>query len=548
MLPSITTVDCLLVDDREANLVALEALLRGDGLRLHKAHSGTEALELLLQHDIALALLDVQMPDMDGFELAELMRGAERTRHVPIIFLTAGGPDDQRIFRGYEAGAVDFIQKPIEPAVLRSKAAVFFDLYRQRSELARQRDELAAVIEHNQRLLEESRRYADALEEADRRKDEFLATLAHELRNPLAPIRTGLELMKYAMDDPPLLEETRATMERQTVQLIRLVDDLLDVSRITRGKLQLRKATIDLAEVVRDALATSKPHLEEGKHQVIANLSDDSIRVHGDPNRLAQVISNLLNNAAKFTPPGGEVEIALRHEDGEAIVSVKDNGVGIPAEKQEQVFEMFSQVNDPLNRGNTGLGIGLTLVKSLVDLHGGSVGVRSEGAGHGSEFAVRLPIVGAREEEPKAASPTTPSPIVLSPTTKPTGSALRVLVVDDNAAAAYMLSRIVEALGNETKIAPDGEQAIAEAEAFQPQVIFMDIGMPRMNGYEAAERIRQTSWGKDLVLVALTGWGQEEDRRRTQAAGFNHHLVKPADLDQVQQLLSAVASQARKSL
>lgn len=543
MLPSLTTVDCLLVDDREANLVALEALLRGEGLRLHKAHSGTEALELLLQHDIALALLDVQMPDMDGFELAELMRGTERTRHVPIIFLTAGGPDDQRIFRGYEAGAVDFIQKPIEPAVLRSKAAVFCDLYRQRSELARQRDELAAVIEHNQRLLEESRRYADALEEADRRKDEFLATLAHELRNPLAPIRTGLELMKFAMDDPPLLEETRATMERQTVQLIRLVDDLLDVSRITRGKLQLRKATIDLAEVVRDALATSRPHLEEGKHRIVESLSADSIRVHGDPNRLAQVISNLLNNAAKFTPKGGKVEIALRREDGEAIVSVKDNGVGIPVEKQEQVFEMFSQVNDPLNRGNTGLGIGLTLVKSLVDLHGGSVGVFSEGAGHGSEFAVRLPIVGASEE-----ASTTAPPIVAAPATRPTGSTLRVLVVDDNAAAAYMLSRIVEALGNETKIAPDGEQAIALAEAFQPQVIFMDIGMPRMNGYEAAERIRQTTWGKDLVLVALTGWGQEEDRRRTQAVGFNHHLVKPADLDQVQQLLSAVASPARKCL
>lgn len=543
MLPSITTVDCLLVDDREANLVALEALLRGDGLRLHKARSGTEALELLLQHDIALALLDVQMPDMDGFELAELMRGTERTRHVPIIFLTAGGPDDQRIFRGYEAGAVDFIQKPIEPAVLRSKAAVFFDLYRQRSELARQRDELAAVIEHNQRLLEESRRYADALEEADRRKDEFLATLAHELRNPLAPIRTGLELMKFAMDDPPLLEETRATMERQTVQLIHLVDDLLDVSRITRGKLQLRKATIDLAEVVRDALATSKPHLEEGKHQVVANLPDDSIHVHGDPNRLAQVVSNLLNNAAKFTPPGGKVEITLECEDGEAIVLVKDNGVGIPVEKQDQVFEMFSQVNDPLNRGNTGLGIGLTLVKSLVDLHDGSVEVHSEGAGQGSEFIVRLPMVGVCEESPTTISPTKPPPM-----TKPAGSALRVLVVDDNAAAAYMLSRIVEALGNETKIASDGEQAIAAAEAFQPQVIFMDIGMPRMNGYEAAERIRQTSWGKGLVLVALTGWGQQEDRRRTQAAGFNHHLVKPADLDQVQQLLSAVASQARKGL
>lgn len=543
MLPSITTVDCLLVDDREANLVALEALLRGDGLRLHKARSGTEALELLLQHDIALALLDVQMPDMDGFELAELMRGTERTRHVPIIFLTAGGPDDQRIFRGYEAGAVDFIQKPIEPAVLRSKAAVFFDLYRQRSELARQRDELAEVIEHNQRLLEESRRYADALEEADRRKDEFLATLAHELRNPLAPIRTGLELMKFAMDDPPLLEETRATMERQTVHLIRLVDDLLDVSRITRGKLQLRKATIDLAEVVRDALATSKPHLEEGKQQVVANLPDDTIHVHGDPNRLAQVVSNLLNNAAKFTPPGGKVEITLECEDGEAIVLVKDNGVGIPVEKQDQVFEMFSQVNDPLNRGNTGLGIGLTLVKSLVELHGGSVEVHSEGAGQGSEFIVRLPMVGVCEESPTTISPTKPPPM-----TKPAGSALRVLVVDDNAAAAYMLSRIVEALGNETKIASDGEQAIAAAEAFQPQVIFMDIGMPRMNGYEAAERIRQTSWGKGLVLVALTGWGQEEDRRRTQAAGFNHHLVKPADLDQVQQLLSAVASQARKGL
>jgi signal transduction histidine kinase len=531
MVPTRSEVDCLLVDDREANLIALEALLRSDGLRLHKAHSGTEALELLLKHDIALALLDVQMPDMDGFELAELMRGAERTRHVPIIFLTAGGPDDQRIFRGYEAGAVDFIQKPIEPAVLRSKAAVFFDLFRQRSELARQRDELSAVIEHNERLLEESRRNAEALKEADHRKDEFLATLAHELRNPLAPIRTGLELMKFAMDDPPLLEETRATMERQTVQLISLVDDLLDVSRITRGKLQLRKATIDLAAVVRDALATSKPHLEEGGHQVIASLPEEAIRVHGDANRLAQVVSNLLNNAAKFTPAGGRVEVSVRPLEGEVAISVKDNGVGIPEEKQQQVFEMFSQVNDPLSRGNTGLGIGLTLVKSLVSLHGGSVEVYSEGAGRGSEFVVRLPVEKA-PETPAAPAPTAP----------PKGSGLRVLVVDDNTAAAHMLSRIVEVLGNETRVASDGAEAIAAAEEFQPNIVFMDIGMPRMNGYEAAEQIRQKPWGEDMVLVALTGWGQDEDRRRTQAAGFNHHLVKPAEIADVQRLLANVAT------
>ena len=528
MLSSITTVDCLLVDDREQNLVALEALLRSDGLRLHKARSGTQALELLLEHDVALALLDVQMPDMDGFELAELMRGTERTRHVPIIFLTAGGPDEQRIFRGYE------------PAVLRSKAAVFFDLYRQRSEITRQRDELSAVIQHNQQLLEESRRYAVALEEADRRKDEFLATLAHELRNPLAPIRTGRELMKFAMDDPPLLEETRATMERQTVQLIRLVDDLLDVSRITRGKLQLRRAAINLAEVVRDALATSRPHLEEGQHHVVANLSGEAIHVIGDPNRLAQVVSNLLNNAAKFTPQGGEIEVSLRCDGAEARIAVKDNGVGIPAEKQHQVFEMFSQVNDPLNRGNTGLGIGLTLVKSLIDMHGGGIAVQSDGAGRGSEFIVTLPIAAACEESP-VAQPLTES---LS-ANEPTSSSIRVLVVDDNAAASHMLSRIVQTLGNETQVAADGAQAIAAAEAFRPHVIFMDIGMPRMNGYEAAERLRQEPWGKDIVLVALTGWGQEEDRRRTQRAGFNHHLVKPADLDEVQQVLASVASQAQ---
>ena len=380
MTSEIGPVHFLLVDDLEENLLSLEGLLRRDGLVLLKARSGPEALELLLQHDVALAILDVQMPEMDGYELAELMRGTERTRRVPIIFVTAGAADRQRRFRGYETGAVDFLNKPIEPDILRSKASVFFELYQQRYQIAAQRDELKA--------------YADALTEADRRKDEFLATLAHELRNPLAPIRNGLDILR-ASPTVGNAEEVRDMMDRQLSHLVRLVDDLLDVSRVSQGKIELRKARIALSDVFKTAIEASEPQITAERHELKVELPDTPIWLDADLTRLSQVVSNLLNNAAKYTPEGGTIVLSARLERDEVLIAVADNGIGIRSDMLPRVFDLFTQVGDNLHRSHGGLGIGLALVKQLVEMHGGVILAESAGPGKGSTFRLRLPSVEA---------------------------------------------------------------------------------------------------------------------------------------------------------
>ncbi len=376
MTSEIGPVHFLLVDDLEENLLSLEGLLRRDGLVMLKARSGTAALELLLQYDVALAILDVQMPEMDGYELAELMRGTERTRRVPIIFLTAGAADRQRRFRGYETGAVDFLNKPIEPDILRSKASVFFELYQQRNQIAAQRDELKV--------------YAEALTDADRRKDEFLATLAHELRNPLSPIRNGLDILR-ASPTAAKAEEIRDMMDRQLSHLVRLVDDLLDVSRVSKGKIELRKARIALSDIVKTAVEASNPLIHAGRHELKLDLPEAPLWLDADLTRLSQVISNLLNNAAKYTPEGGKIVLSARRERDEVTVTVSDNGVGISSDMLPLVFDLFTQVRDNMDRSHGGLGIGLALVKQLVEMHGGAIASESAGPGRGSTFRVRLP-------------------------------------------------------------------------------------------------------------------------------------------------------------
>jgi PAS domain S-box-containing protein len=371
-------------------------------------------------------------------------------------------------------------------------------------------------------------RTEQALREADRRKDEFLATLAHELRNPLAPIRNGLELLKMSADDPQLCEEVRDMMDRQTQQMVRLIDDLLDVSRITRGKLQLRKCRVELAEVMRGAVDATRPFIEEASHELAVSLPPEPIYLEADPHRLTQVLSNLLHNAAKYTPAGGTISLSLERQNGQAAIHVKDSGLGIPAEMLHRVFDMFTQVDRPLESNNTGLGIGLTLVRSLVEMHGGSVEARSGGANQGSEFLVRLPI-----SQPPAAAPAAP------PEISPAGKVKRrVLVVDDNPDALEALSMMVRILGNDVRKARDGLEAIEVAEAFRPDAVLMDLGMPKLNGYDAARRIREHAWGQDMVLIATTGWGQEEDKLRSRLAGFDHHLIKPVDPGAVQRLLT----------
>ncbi len=367
------------------------------------------------------------------------------------------------------------------------------------------------------------------LSEADRRKDDFLATLAHELRNPLAPIRTGLEVMKLSKDDPDTIEEIRCTMERQTQQLIMLVDDLLDVSRITKGKLELRKCRVELADVVQSAVEASRPFVSESNHKLIVNIPQEPIYLDADPNRLTQVLSNLLNNSTKYTPEGGRIRLSAERQNNDVVISVEDNGLGIPSQMLDRIFEMFTQIDRPQEKGYTGLGIGLSLVKSLVEMHDGKIEVHSEGSGNGSLFRVRLPILLERnDEKPIADQNEGPT----SPKTK-----RKVLVVDDNKAAATMLGMVVKMLGNEVRKAHDGEEGIEVAEEFMPDVIFMDIGMPKMNGYEAARHIRLQPWSNGMTLIALTGWGQEEDKLKTKEAGFDYHLVKPAEPATIQELL-----------
>lgn len=372
-----TDVKFLLVDDLPENLVSLEALLQRDELMLLKARSGDEALELLLQHDVALALIDVQMPGLNGFELAELMRGNERTRRVPIIFVTAGTHTAERRFQGYEAGAVDFIQKPIEPDILRSKAEIFAELYRQRKMISEQRD-----------LLEAQTR---ALQLADKRKNEFIGILVHELRNPLAALNGGLKILSRK-PDAGKVEQIHGLMHQQMDHIIRLVDDLLDVSRITQGKINLVKSDFDIRDAIHSALDMTGQAIEERKHAVTIRVPDQSCMISADKVRLTQCVSNLVNNAAKYTPMGGQIEVALELLPRIYRISVTDNGLGLSAEAAGAIFRMFEQVEEHRDHAHGGLGIGLALVKQLMELHGGDVSVWSDGPGLGSVFTLELPI------------------------------------------------------------------------------------------------------------------------------------------------------------
>jgi len=380
------------------------------------------------------------------------------------------------------------------------------------------------------RHLEDSlRQLAANLSEEGRRKNEFLATLAHELRNPLAPLSHTLEILKRSGAEPQKLPQALDTMQRQLAQLVRLVDDLLDLSRITHNRLELRKGQVELGAVISQAVEASRPLVESMRHEVRVVAPAEPIYLDGDAVRLAQVFGNLLNNSAKYTSPGGTIEIKSERKGDEAVVTVKDNGAGIPPGKLDSIFEMFTQVEGSLERSQGGLGIGLTLVRRLVQMHGGSVEARSAGEGQGSEFVVRLPTL---QDRPAAAPAPTPA--------KPPVHAHRILVVDDNQDSADSLATLLKITGNETFTAHDGAAALEAAEKRRPDVVLLDIGLPTLNGYEVARRIREQPWGKEIVLIALTGWGQEEDRRKSQEAGFDGHLVKPVNYPALMALLSSL--------
>ena len=382
-----------------------------------------------------------------------------------------------------------------------------------------------AVVED----IAQRKRAEEALLEADRRKDEFLATLAHELRNPLAPIRNALQILRRT-SDPEALEQARSTMQRQLEQMVRLVDDLLDVSRISTGKLQLRREAVSLRTVLSSAVETSRPLIDHMRHEFTVRVAEEPLTVDADPTRLAQVIANLLNNSAKYTERGGHIWLTGERQGSEVLVSVKDNGIGIAPEERPQLFAMFSQIEGSRARAQGGLGIGLTLVKRLVELHGGKVEVHSDGKGKGAEFIVRLPLVVEA-----------PVPVVTDASDRPAPkSCQRILIVDDNRDSADTLAMLLRVMGHDIRTAYDGLEGVAAAEEFRPNVVLLDIGLPKLDGYQACRRIREQPWGRAMVLVAVTGWGQENDRRCSREAGFDHHMVKPVDPTDLEQLLNDV--------
>ena len=661
-------VKILLVDDEPRNLDALESILESSGCILKRAQTADQALYQILQNEFAAIVLDIKMPGTNGLELARLIKQRKRSQHVPILFLTAHSLDEGEVLEAYEAGGVDFLSKPINPDILRSKIAVFADLFRTTQALAEAVESRNAEIEHRQvaqdqlrvakdelesRVLERTAELAranrelrdneewlrlalavaqvatwewdlatgkvrwsadpeivfgfpagtfgpnrrvsnavhaddialletafhramktgdfeveyravrpdgsivwmanrgrvvqdsnnqptrivgvsvdltrrkvleEALIESDRRKDEFLATLAHELRNPLAPIRYAVNVVGMKGPETPELRWAIDIIERQTQHMARLIDDLLDVNRITRNTLELKKTPVDLASVISAAVEASHPLIEQNKQTLAVNVPPDPIMLDADTVRLSQVFLNLLNNASKYSKQpkgGGNISITAERDGPEAVVRVRDNGVGIAPSMLSKVFDMFTQVGRSRAQAEGGLGIGLALAKRLVEMHGGHIEARSEGLGKGSEFVVRLPVHQTKREEPSA-------PAQASRTPKETQKR-RILIADDNPDVVESFQIMLQLLGHDVETALDGEEAFAKAAQFQPEAIVLDVGMPKLDGLEAARRMRAEPWGRQAVLIAITGWGNDDNKRESAEAGFDVHLVKPVD-------------------
>jgi signal transduction histidine kinase/DNA-binding response OmpR family regulator len=682
-------INILVVDDLPEKLLVFGSVLADLNENVVTAGSGEEALQQVLQKDFAVILLDVNMPGMDGFETASLIRKRKRSAHVPIIFITAYA-DELHTAQGYSLGAVDYIMAPVVPDILRTKVQVFVDLFRMTQQVKQQADERIALMqeqaaraaaeESNRRLaflvkagnilgrsldyhatvrdvaslsvpsladvsavtylepvkgtwqtvlaratenggtaLEECEgtvtmpgdlaqgvervlagghkellsgddlspagRIASALvlplqarsqtigalvlaqeshdrqfgpaeitmvealasravsaldnallysdvQRADRQKNDFLSMLAHELRNPLAPIRNAVRILELKEQSDPHLNLAREVIDRQVTQLVRLVDDLLDVSRITRGKIRLQMEPVEVAAVVTQAVETSRPLIDERRHQLSVNLPAEPVRVMCDFVRLTQVLTNLLNNAAKYTDEGGRIDLGVSREEDQVVLTVKDTGVGIPGDMLPSIFELFTQVDCSLDRSQGGLGIGLTLVRHLVQMHGGTVQATSPGPNQGSEFVVRLSALGhAGEHAPDREAP------------RPTANVVgyRVFLIDDNRDATQTLAMLLRQQGFDVHTAFDGRTALQIVPKVRPDIVLLDIGLPEMNGYEIARRLRQQPALSDVLLVALTGYSQEEDRRRAREAGFDHFFVKPIDVQAVASLLATTA-------
>ena len=635
-----TRASILLVDDQPARLLSYEAVLYGLGVQCVRALSGSQALERLLEQDFAAILLDVNMPEMDGFEVARLVREHPRMERTPIIFVTAVNVSELDRLKGYELGAIDYIAVPVVPEILRSKVAVLVELYQRRGQLLAVNEALSAArakldAEHEKALAErdaqlqalfehpsdltgilkaqrdesgaivdwvytninanaatligrpreqiigrginelvpdraakvsaqlrhvvesreivrydshfggrdltvtlfaagddyavssaqdvtEQRKLQRALQEGDRRKDEFLAMLAHELRNPVAPIANAAELLSRLVPHENQ-QALVAIVQRQAVHLARLLDDLLDVARITQGRIDLQREVLDIGSCVQVAIETAEPLIRTKAHRLTVTQTLEPIFVSADKVRLGQCFANMLVNAAKYTGDGGDIYVRSYVDGGDAVVEIADNGVGIAPEFLPRIFDLFAQAGRGLDRSQGGLGVGLTVCKKIVEMHGGSVVASSPGTDRGATFTLRLPLAG----RPAAAIPVAaPKPDAL----------LRVMIVDDNRDAADSLAMLLQFEGRRTLCAYSGEQALQEFGAFDPQLVLLDIGLPGVDGYEVARRLKAAS--PKVRVVALSGYGQLEDRQRSAAAGFDAHLVKPVDLDALKRVLA----------
>jgi len=550
-------VNILIVDDEPKNLAVLETVLDDPGYRLVRARSGDEALLALMAHEFAVLVLDVRMPDMTGFELAMMVKDRRKTARIPIIFLTAYYNEDQHILEGYGSGAVDYMHKPVNASVLRSKVAIFAELHRKGraletanrallAEVTERRRAEARLNELNETLDRRVTERTEALQvrdaqllDANRRKDEFLATLAHELRNPLAPVRNALQVLRLKGQGSPDVQWASELIDRQVQAMSRLIDDLMDVGRINQGKIELRRERLELARVLQDAVETTRPLIDDAGHELQLSLPKQKLLLDADPTRLSQAFMNLLNNAAKYMDRGGRIEVSVLTDGEEVVVSVKDSGIGIPPDRLDGVFEMFSQVESALSRSRGGLGIGLSLTQRLVEMHGGRVIARSDGLGRGSEFTVRLPLAAVQEDN-GGVVPDSKHAVPFSPP----DAGLRILVADDNADAAETMAVLLELMGHRVQHVLDGEAAVQAAVSdFHPEVVLLDIGMPKLNGYETCREIRARNKDPAMKIIAITGWGQSEDRLKSKDAGFDHHLVKPVDPEALSDLLQTLRPQ-----
>jgi len=544
-MDELPAADILVVDDNAANLLAMESALNVLGCPIVRAQSGEAALRLLLQRDFALVLLDVQMPTLGGFETATMIRERKRSRHTPIIFISAYGRDEQDTLAAYKLGAVDFLFKPIVPEILVSKASVFVELHRRAAQVARQSEYLRMHErrEHERTLEEERRRWdeealrrqMEEMANADRRKDEFLAVLGHELRNPLSAIVLGCQLLKRSLASAAGIDASasrvRDRIERQAQHLHRLVDDLLDLGRINSGKIELKRRTTTVQDIIEQAVETSLPSIERAGHKLIIDVPPSPVTVWADPVRMVQVVENLLSNAARYTDSAGSIHVKSSVRDGEVTIAVSDNGCGISLDLLPNVFDIFVQAG--VGAGKHGLGLGLTIVKRLVALHQGTVHAASDGPGKGATFTITLPV-GIKAMDEATTSTPAQAQLPAAPST-----ALSIVLVEDNQDILESMRELLLDLGHSVETADNGQSGAELILRLRPDFAIVDLAMPVLDGYALAKRVRSLAGPNGIRLVAMTGFGQEGDLLKAREAGFDAHLVKPAGIDEVINILSS---------